>query len=188
MILIKTKAFTLIELLVWISIISILVLWGTNIDYNRLSQKQKLEIFTNNIKANFERVRNNSLAWKWIWINLNVPDLWQIDYSTSSSWTIITSTSFDNWGTWNIYNSNSIDFWSNFYISQIKCLQLDWSSDNTLISTETWSIEIEWSKISLKWDCGASTSKILELSVNFKSIPQPKIIQINTLNWLIQIK
>jgi len=57
------KAFTLIELLVWISVMSIIILWVTSIDYNRLSQDQKLDIFTNDVKSNFERIRNNSLAW-----------------------------------------------------------------------------------------------------------------------------
>lgn len=183
MIFIKNKAFTLIELLVWITIISIIILWATNIDYNRLSQKQKLEIFTNNIKSDFERIRNNSLAWKWIWTSLDIPNKWKLEYSKSSSWTVTTSTSLDNWATWSPYKNN-IDFQPGYNISQIRCLELDWTFIENLNSTETWSIEIEWSNINL--NCTIGNPKILELSINFRQ--DTEIITINSLNWLVEIK
>jgi prepilin-type N-terminal cleavage/methylation domain-containing protein len=177
------KAFTLIELLVWIAIISILIIWATSIDYNRLSNKQKLELFTNSIKSNFETIRNSSLAWKWIWPTLEIPKKWKIDYSNTNSWTIISSISLD----WNIWTNNEkIKFDPWYYISQIKCFQLDWLTEDDEIISWTWTIEFEWINITLAWDCNANTSKILELSI--KNNTDTKKIQFNTLNWLAEIK
>lgn len=179
------KAFTLIELLVWIAIISILLIWVTSIDYNRLNNKQKLEIFTNNIKTNFENIRNNKLAWKWVWTDLAVPQKWKIDYSNTSSWTIISSYSLD-WTTWFNYKSITFEKW--FYISKISCLQLDWTTEDTEITswTWTWTIEFSWNNVNLSWDCIAITSQILELTV--KNNTDSKKLLINTLNWLAEIK
>lgn len=183
MILQKTKwAFTLIELMVAIAIMSIIIIWAANIDYNKLNQKQELEIFTNNIKSDFERIRNNSLVWKWIWTDLVIPEKWVIKYSKSNSWTIIT-TSY-NWAT--ILNSENKLFKKNMSISAIRCLRLDWSEDYIIPISETGSLIIEWNNIKLKWDCFTSTSKILELTISNRI--DTKIIEINSLNWLVEIK
>lgn len=180
---IKIKnAFTLIELMVWITILSIILLSVSNIDFSRLNIKQELEIFTNNIKSNFESIRNSSLSWKWIWTDLYLPDRWKIEYSTSNSWTIINSTF--SWSTESELENNLI-FKPWFTISKIKCLLLNWDLDNDITDTWTWIIEFTWSKITLGWDCN-NTSKILELTIKNKY--ETKTLQINTLNWLAEIK
>jgi|SaaInlLV_10m_DNA_3_1039740.scaffolds.fasta_scaffold04264_4 prepilin-type N-terminal cleavage/methylation domain-containing protein len=178
------KAFTLIELLVWISVMSIIILWVTSIDYNRLSQDQKLDIFTNDVKSNFERIRNNSLAWKWIWLSLDIPTKWTIDYTKTSSWIII-SKSF-NWAVGTVYED--LNFQNNIYVETIRCLELDWTEDTILSTTGTWTIIFEWDKISLDTylECDEQVSKILEISLTNKL--KTKVIQINTLNWLVEIK
>jgi prepilin-type N-terminal cleavage/methylation domain-containing protein len=178
------NAFTLIELMVWITIIAIILLWSSNLDFNRLNTKQKLDIFTNNIKSNFETIRNSSLLWKWIWTDLSLPDKWKIEYSTSNSWTIVNSTY--SWSRSEL--DNNLIFKPGFSISNIKCLQLDWITQNKDLSTSwTWIIEFIWSEMKFIWDCTEHiTSKILELKVKNKS--ETKILQINTLNWLVEIK
>lgn len=183
MILHTKKAFTLTELLVWITIISILLLWVSSINFNRLNTKQKLEIFTNNIRANFENIRNNSLTWKWIWSNLDVPKNWKIEYSVNNSWTIISSSSLD-WTNWDIFDQ--IRFENLYEISKIKCLKIDWTEDSSLDNpSQTWTIDFSWVNITLWWDC-PNSSKILELTV--KNQTDTKILEINTLNWLITTK
>lgn len=178
------KAFTLIELLVAITIITILALWATSLDFNRLSNKQKLEIFTNSIKTNYESIRNNALEWKWIWTNLDIPKKWKMDFSTSNSWTVVTSYSID-WTSW-IWASN-IDMQNIYWISSIRCLETDWSIDNSLFDTETWSIEISWINIELWWDCNNDSSKILQITF-WNKINEYKTLEINTLNWLVNTK
>ena len=173
-------AFTLVELMVWITLIGILIVWTSNIDFNRLNSKQNLEIFTNNLKNNIEKIRNNSLSGKWILSNSYVPEKWKIEYSTSNSWTIISSTY--NWTDWTKYEENN--FLNGYNISKINCLQINKTVDED-ISSSTWTIEFEWSKLKLNW-CTNTSSKILEIVVNYRWYK--KILQVNSLNWLIEIK
>ncbi len=176
------RAFTLIELLVAIAIITMIILWVTSIDYNRLSSKQKLEIFTNSIKSNFENIRNSSLSWKWIWTNLDIPLEWKIEYSSSGWWKIVSSNTL-NWTDWLEYED--INFGYDFKITEIKCISLDRVSENVLTSSSTWTVVFNQNDISLWWDCPTNT-KILEMQVSWKSYLNT--IEINTLNGLIQIK
>lgn len=177
------KAFTLIELLVWMSIITIIIVWSTNIDYNRMNDKQKLEMFSHTIKANFEKIRNNTVAWKWVWNNLDIPDKWKIEYSKTNNWTI--QSSFFDWVDWSTPPENLM-FQPNYYISDIKCIQVDWTVNEIITWSEKAIIEFDWIYLKLSWDCINSTSKILELTIKYKI--DTKVIQINSLNWLFHIK
>lgn len=176
----QKKAFTLIELLVRITLISILAIWISSVDYNRLNNKAKLDMFTNEIKTHFERVRNNALSGKWIWANLNVPEKWKIEYSLANSWTIISQTY--NWTSWENYED--IDFKNLYEIWNWRCLDLNQLNPEN-ISTWTWIIEFSWINISLTWSC-SNNSKILELTI--KSKADSKILQFNTMNWLAEIQ
>lgn len=178
----KRQAFTLTELLVWITVMSIILLSATNMNFNRLNTKQELDIFTNNIKSNFEMIRNSSLSWKWIWNDLALPEKWKIEYSTSNSWTIINSATFD-WTAWTNLDI-SPKFKQGFSISEIWCLKLD-EDENEDITSWTWTIEFIWSNLIL-WGCADNTSKILRLTIKYKA--ETELILLNTLNWLAEIK
>ena len=180
----KNKAFTLIELLVWISIISIIILWSTSIDYNRLSIKQKTSIFSNSIKSNFETIRNNALTWKWIWINLDVPKNIKIEYSNTSTTGSLSVTSSIDWIIWTPYIYDSINFEEGYNIWTMNCLQLDWSTDS-VITWWTWTIIFEWINITLTWAC-INNEKILEIPIRYRS--ETKILHINVVNWLTEFK
>lgn len=177
------QAFTLIELLVWITILSIILLSASNMNFNRLNIKQELEIFTNNIKSNFETIRNSSLSWKWIWNDIILPEKWKIEYSTTSSWTIINS-AFD-WTDWSPINITPL-FRTGFSISKIRCLQLDLTENDDLTTSWSWIIEFVWSNMILAWDCTPDTSKVLELTIKNKY--ETEVLLINTLNWLAELK
>ena len=69
----NNNAFTIVELLVAIVVVIIITLSWSNIAFRAISDKQNLEISTNKIISEIERVRNNSLIWKGIWTNLEVP-------------------------------------------------------------------------------------------------------------------
>ena len=178
------NAFTLIELLIVISIIAIII-WGINfLNFNKHWNKYKLETKAIKIVSQIEEIRNNALLWKWIWTDLFVPEKYKIDFSTSWSWII--STQYLSWTylDYNLFNKR-IEFLNDFSsISEVKCLKLDKSLWNSLTNTQTWTIFIKWANMSLSWSCD-STTKILELNIKRKS--DTKKIQINTLNWLIEI-
>lgn len=177
------KAFTLIELLVWIAIISIIILGSSSLNFNRLNNRQQLDIFTNKIKSNYEEIRNNSLSWKWVlsWWNLINPVKWRIQYSKSNSWTLINNYSI-NWTTW--LNINNGPIFNNWYeISKIECQKIDWTV-TTDITSWTWEIEFIWDEINLQWDCNTWSPKIIELTIKYKW--EQKVITINALSWLIE--
>lgn len=177
------KAFTLTELLVWIAIISIVTLWVTSINFNRLSSKQNLEILTNKIKSNYEFIRNNALSWKWINSNLIVPEKWKMEISLNNSWTIVNS--YLTWWLWNPIE-HDIVFMRNSSINKIRCLSLDKTFDNSIINW-TWEIIYEWWNLTLSWWCDNPSSKILEITVENNNIDS-KIIEFNIVNWLVEIK
>jgi len=183
----NNKAFTLIELIVWITIMWILAFAISNIDFNRLSNKQKLELFAWKIKTTYETIRNNSLAWRWIWTNLEIPSKRTINFSLNNSWTIL----------WKAYDKTNILLDSNFLlmpnniiIESIKCWEYWESESNYDEMTNTWTIEFSWINIKLNLNsdvnCDSTKDKVLEINVRDK-IETKKII-INTLNWLVEIK
>ena len=57
----KKKAFSLIELLIVIVIIGILILGSNFLSFNKISDKQELEIKTIRVISQIEEIRNNSL-------------------------------------------------------------------------------------------------------------------------------
>lgn len=183
----KNNAFTLIELMVVISIIAILILGSNFLSFNNISNKEKLNTKIIQINSQIETIRNNALLWKWIWTNLIVPKKYKIDFSTNGSGQILYS--YLSWATYQKYNlfDKKIDFSNQFEsISEINCLKLDWWtwSNSPLQNTETWTIFIEGANMTLSWNCDTNT-KILDLTIKRKQ--DTKKIQINTLNWLIEI-
>lgn len=174
--------FTLIELLLVITIIWIIALWLSQMNFNASSDKQKNEIFTNKIISNFEEVRNYSLLWKWIWVNLDNPEKWKVEFSTTWSWNI--TSYYFSWAIWTKYNENL--FWTGYEIKNIECISLD-NIDRSWNIAWTWIIEIIWPKLTLTWACNTDPSyKKLLIDVSYKNNFENNI-EINTVNWLISI-
>ena len=175
------SAFTLIELLVVIAIVAIIALWITKLNFNTISDKQKLKIVATKIISNFETVRWNALMWKWIWTNLDIPESYQIDFSTTWSWNITTQYLS---GTLQTYTDIiPLNFWSNFNeVSKIECAKLDNSTGPLLNNTV--SIIIKWGRLSLT-GCTDVTSKKINIEIKRKQFTET--IQVNTLNGLISL-
>jgi len=158
----KNKAFTIVELLVAIAIITIISLWANSISFKSVSDKQWLEIFNNKIISEIERVRNNSLIWKGIWANLDVPKTWRIDFSTSWSWILNTNYRLTDISPWILDSSLPMD---KFSINWVTCINVAWTLF-PLTTTETWSIIFEWWKYKLWWNCIDSQSSIKISTLN----------------------
>lgn len=58
------KAFTLVELIVVIAVMLIVMLNLRTVDFNRLNDWQKLDLFVNKIVTDIEILRNDELMWK----------------------------------------------------------------------------------------------------------------------------
>lgn len=176
---INTLAFSLIELLVWMSIITIVILWSSNLWFKNMSDRQKLEIFNNKIIWEIEEVRNNSLIWKWFWVNLTVPLEWKIDFSRNNSW--IVKTSYTNDWT-NRIEKNNLDIDDLMNISSISCKSVS-GTTNTLSATQTWTIFFKWWKYILWWNCPTAYSNLIIQTFNkwyYKSV------EFDVISWLIK--
>jgi len=77
------NAFTLIELLLVIFLIIMWIIWTSSLNFNLLTDKQKLENFVNRANIEFEEIQSNALLWKWIWATLENPDKWKIEFLSS---------------------------------------------------------------------------------------------------------
>ncbi|MDD2907092.1 MAG: hypothetical protein PHH98_00480 [Candidatus Gracilibacteria bacterium] len=152
------NAITVMELLVAITVIGILAIGALNVNFKYTSDKQKLEIFTNKITSEIERIRNNSLIGKGIGINLIVPPEWKIEFNNgwngTSSGNIITSYSGATW-----IQENVIIIDKGFGINNISCLDVN---GNAIIlnTTETGTIIFEGGKYKLSGDCPNNYSNI----------------------------
>lgn len=173
------KGFTLIELLVVIAITIILFTAWSNINFNKISDKQELSIFNNQIISQFETVRNHALLWKWVELSIFIPESWELEYSVTWSGEInVSYLSGATYLPYSEYNITAPDFHS---ITNINCLD-----SNSIIlgaSTPPVTMIIQWNDISISSWCVASTRK-LQFTSTRKWFSE--IIEINTLNWVIQ--
>lgn len=174
---------TLIELLVVISIIWIIALWAIKINFNTLSDKQEIEIFSNKVISSFETIRNYAIIWKWIGVNLDTPKKWKIEFSNIWSWNIKSSYDFWTWAGWVEYED--IIFDKNYEISEMKCINYDETSTWAIILW-TGIIEILWSNLTLTWGCNTPEYKKIETTIRYKNNFEKKI-KINTINWLVNV-
>jgi prepilin-type N-terminal cleavage/methylation domain-containing protein len=171
-------AFTLAEILVVITIVGILALWISNMNFSRLSQKQRVNIEATKIINLIEEARNNALIWKWVGTNLITPESWSITVENDSSSGGIIS----RYLSWAISHTGSI--WNSpfpFSISNLECRTLDDSPD-----TNSWpfTITFTWS---VWWISGCSNNNYKKLSFTYWVWNLTQDININTLNGVIEI-
>ena len=170
-------AFTLAELLVTISIITILALGISNVNFARLSQNQQVSIEAIKISNLIEEARNNALIGKGIWENLITPESWSVSIENSSSSGSLQVTYFS-------WSSISYDQWSApfpFTISNLECQRLNGSTDarsGPLIITFTGS---------LGWVSGCSDNTYKKIKFDYWVWNLSQSITINSLSWVIEI-
>lgn len=174
----KTGWFTLIELMVWISIITIIIIASSKIDFNKMSDRQKANIFASNIRSDIETVKNYALIWKWIGTGLTVPDEWKISISTNNSWTL--ETSYLSLWVRNRLDEYSIN-WDTFNkIKELSCEKLDWSSVLAMtggtIIFNSWNMTLTW--------CTNNIHKIINIKTSYKNFENN--LSLNTVNWVIK--
>jgi prepilin-type N-terminal cleavage/methylation domain-containing protein len=176
----KKEWFTLIELLVVIFIIGVITLSATNINFHSLNDKQKLDIFVNKVTAHFEEIRNNSLLWKAVGTNIEIPKEWKIEISRNWSGSIRTY-----YNTWVWIEHNKVKFEKLYEIKTIQCLSLDGTFTHNI--TWTWIIQIKWSNLNLSWECSDPRLKKIKTIIQYKNLFE-KTFEINTINWLVETK
>ena len=174
------NAFTLIELLLVIFLIIMWIIWTSSLNFNLLTDKQKLENFVNRANIEFEEIQSNALLWKWIWATLENPDKWKIEFLSSWTWNI--KIYYKIWY-WILYKNIEVE--KDYNIEDIICSSLDWTFTWSIWSW-TWIIEIEWSSLVLTWACSDIRFKKIKTIFNLNNIHK-KTFEINTVNWLSKI-
>jgi hypothetical protein len=173
----QKKAFTLIELIVWISIIWFISLWISRLYWSNIPDRQRLDIFTNKIVWVVDSVKNYSLVWKWIWVDLVTPQYFKIEISTGS----YIKTYYNTWFTDILFSALSIDNFGEYYkINNIVCKNLDLTNTS---STNNIKISYQWSNISLSW-CIDNYQKIVDIELFYKWFE--KTLRLNTINWVLE--
>lgn len=174
---IPIHGFTVGELMVWIALISILGVWISQINFNRLSNQQNSEIELVKITSIIQWVRNNALIGKAVWENLDSPDNWFVTIDTTGSWTISSG--------WNIGAGSGVyASWNQrapYSIQNLRCQRLDGVND-------TWSnpvitVTYVWSQASIS-GCNDSSYKkvVFDLFTNDVS----KEVSINAVTWIVK--
>lgn len=174
------KWFTLIELLVMITIVWLLALWVTQISFKKNIDRDHLDTVTSEIYNLIERVRNDSLLWKWIWTSLKLPDWYKIELTKDSEkkWSF---KSFYLSG-WTYTQLDSIETEWNERIKETVCTDIDWwNRTNDLNNIE---IILIWEDIKFTW-CTYETNKIIRFIVRYNWYE--KEIIINSVSWLMDI-
>ncbi|MDD3145645.1 MAG: prepilin-type N-terminal cleavage/methylation domain-containing protein [Candidatus Gracilibacteria bacterium] len=142
------NGFTIIELLVAIAIVVTIVIGSNNISFKYVSDKQNLEIFTNKVISEIERIRNNSLIGKGIGTNLDVPEKWKIEFNSgwngTSSGNIVSS--YYDGTSW--INENNLKMDKLIEIKKVKCIDVN-GVISSLTSSQTGAILFEGGKYSL---------------------------------------
>ncbi len=180
----KKKAFSLIELLVVITIISILVLWLSNMNFKWQQDKEKLEKKVNKIISIVEETQFNSLVWKSV-ENFEIPKKRKITFATWAN-NEFTLEKFYKTGTAWISVEKNILQNPQFFIENFYCSDLNSSSTWSFLGTG--EIIFEWRKIYLSGSTDCSSNNFQKLEIDFKLWDFEKKLIINTISWNITVE
>ena len=169
----------MVELIIVITLISIFITSMTNLNFTRLSVKQEQAIFTNDLITRIETVRNYAFQWKGIWVNLDIPNEWNIEISSILSGSLLTTYSGSISGS---YDDLSFEVESSYQIKDLKCKSIDGATEESL-GTSSGILRFIWDRMLLSW-CSDNSLRILEFTTQHAN--HTDIIEINTINSVIQ--
>lgn len=179
----KNSGFTLIEILVVISVIIILFLAGSQLDFNRMWSQERIEIFNTKILSHYETIRNNALLGKWIDLAIDVPDKWKIRYSSVWDGGVASQYSINDGTSWVNYDEITPMIPDRHSITNLNCYDLNGNTaQNSGTNAE---IIFDGNDITLWWKCSAS-ARVLQFETNFLDITYQ--ISVNMLNGTMDMK
>lgn len=171
----KNWAFTLAEIVIAVAIVSIISIWVANINFSRLSVKEKVAIETNKVKSIIETARNNALIGRWVGTNLETPEYWELEFDANNN--TIKSSYFT--GSLQTFENHQIP--NTQEIAELRCYNIDRSN------SATWTImklEVKWPKMEIKNGCSPTNGQIIELDI--ASATEQETITINALSGIIE--
>jgi len=176
----NTTWLTLIEIIVVITLIGLLSLGATSVDFSRLSVRQEHEIFTNDIITKFDTVRNFAFQGRGIWVNLDTPDQWNLEITTAWNWAL--TTTYNGIISWT-YSPTTITVGPGYSITWLECITLNNTIPPQSITTAT--ISFTNSDISIS-GCPNVAQKILRFNTSHSTYSS--IIEVNAISGIIQTR
>ena len=182
------NAFSLIELVVVIGLITFIALTATSLNFQWLSDKQKLEIFSNRIITQIEAIRNDALVWKNLYdktkkIWFEDIEQWEIAINKTTATLEVTAypkqKDISEVKEPRIVTTNKVSTWEK--IEALKCNWAWWEK-----SIDSVKIVFEWTKTAkVIWeDCNENSILQFELSYS----KEKWIIEFDPVSWLVEIK
>ena len=182
------NAFSLIELVVVIGLITFIALTATSLNFQWLSDKQKLEIFSNRIITQIEAIRNDALVWKNLYdttkkIWFEYIEQWEIEINKTTATLEVTAypkqKDISEVKEPRIVTTNKVSTWEK--IEALKCNWAWWEK-----SIDSVKIVFEWTKTAkVIWeDCNENSILQFELSYS----KEKWIIEFDPVSWLVEIK
>ncbi len=182
------NAFSLIELVVVIGLITFIALTATSLNFQWLSDKQKLEIFSNRIITQIEAIRNDALVWKNLYdttkkIWFEDIEQWEIEINKTTATLEVTAypkqKDISEVKEPRIVTTNKVSTWEK--IEALKCNWAWWEK-----SIDSVKIVFEWTKTAkVIWeDCNENSILQFELSYS----KEKWIIEFDPVSWLVEIK
>ena len=182
------NAFSLIELVVVIGLITFIALTATSLNFQWLSDKQKLEIFSNRIITQIEAIRNDALVWKNLYdttkkIWFEDIEQWEIAINKTTATLEVTAypkqKDISEVKEPRIVTTNKASTWEK--IEALKCNWAWWEK-----SIDSAKIVFEWTKTAkVIWeDCNENSILQFELSYS----KEKWIIEFDPVSWLVEIK
>ena len=182
------NAFSLIELVVVIGLITFIALTATSLNFQWLSDKQKLEIFSNRIITQIEAIRNDALVWKNLYdttkkIWFEDIEQWKIAINKTTATLEVTAyprqKDISEVKEPRIVTTNKASVWEK--IEALKCNWVWWEK-----SIDSAKIVFEWTKTAkVIWeDCNENSILQFELSYS----KEKWIIEFDPVSWLVEMK
>ncbi|MCP4523954.1 MAG: hypothetical protein GY828_07095 [Candidatus Gracilibacteria bacterium] len=172
----RKYAFTLAELMVVIAVIMIVGTAAARLDFNYISDGQRITGLNNDLISQFETIRNYSLLGKGVDTSIGVPDMWKIEYSLVGSGT--SQVSYNMTGSsWIQFPEKHIFTQGGFYFEGIEC------HDITGASTSVSSGALEFSGPNIEI-IGCSNAKKLSFQTNYKI--QKETLTINSITGIME--
>lgn len=166
--------------MVAISLIAILALWVSRINFNNFTSSERVLILSQKIVSRIETVKNYAKNGYGIWSWLSTPDAWRISLSWSG---LISEYSLDNRVTWNPFPSLSYEVQNSEDIVRFRCNNiLAGIPENTVNS-----VSLEFSSTG-STIIGCNAPNFTELRIDVTYANENRYILFSTLNGILEVK
>lgn len=171
-----TLGFTLLELLIIISIISILALWVSRLNFWAISQRELLNTEVVRLVAWIEEMRNNAIVGRAYDEDGNFPESWNIYFPDNQNYRL----SYTSW--WSESTIRSVRLREPFEFQSITCTNTTWTDTSTIPTWEAWIIfSIDWNVL-IEW-CSENWRIVV---IELWAWENTRTMTVNTITWVIQ--